>query len=309
MAWHKQIGYDERIMQKVEGKEADRQKYIFSMLTIMLVVVGLLVFFSSLVFMLVIFRNWSLAIFSGLFLALIVFNIYRFLIVSSVNASYSGLAEFQSKHEMAYLNYLNTDMDFSKMTQEQILHSVNKKKEELRSIFPLSGFHLTNRFTLFFTMLVRVSLIAIFAIVFATGIELFIFKGAINITLEETRLMLLEEAPNSWTLKEILTPIDGTDFIWFNCNSLLVLLSVLSHSLGYWKLVFDFIFLMIFLMPLILIFRSREILFGDYVRELALHEIAISHYHYMKTQKACSAIIQEIIEKNEQIVNQCKLHE
>jgi len=302
MAWNLQLGYDERIMQKVDAKESDRQKFVFSILTIMLVVIGFLVFFSSLVYMLVIFHNWILAIFTGLFLAVIVFNIYRFLIVSSVNGSYSGLAEFLSNHERAYSEYINNEIDCSTILEEEIQHSVNTKKEELRAIFSLPGIATNSRGSGFATMFVRIFFIAVFAMIFATGIELYIFKEAINQTLAETKSLLMAEDPNSWMLNEMLKPIDGSSFIWLNCNSLLMLLNILSAALGYWKLVFDILILFIFLMPLILVFRSREILLGSYVRELALHEIAISHYHYLKTQKHCSIILKDIIRKNQKVI-------
>lgn len=306
MAWHLQLGFDELIMQKVDPKQSERQKLIFSILTIMLIAIGILVFFSSLVYMLVIFQNWGLAILTGFFIGIIVFNIYRFLIVSSVNASYSGLSEFQSNHDRAYSNYLSNDIDFTEISEEQIQHSVNTKKEELRTVFELPGIISSSKGSGFLTMFIRILFITIFAMIFATGIELFIFKGAINDTIEETRTLLLSEQPDSWTLKEMLTAKDGDTFIWLNSNSLLLLIDILSTALGYWKLLFDLIILLIFLMPLILVFRSREILFGSYVRELALHEIAISHYHYLKTQKTCAIIINEIKSENDSIINSVK---
>jgi hypothetical protein len=306
MAWHLQLGFDDRVMQKVNTKEADRQKYIFSILTTMLVVIGLLVFFSSLVYMLVIFHNWLLGILTGLFLAIVVFNIYRFLIVSSVNASYSGLKDFINNHERAYDEYFDNDIDFANISEEQIQHTVNAKKEELRSVFSLTRTTSGQWSNGFFTMLVRVLFITLFAVIFATGIELFIFKGVINYTLEETRSLLMSEQPDSWTLKEILTAKQGDNFVLLNSSSLLLLLDILLTALGNWKLLFDLIILVIFLMPLILVFRSREILFGSYVRELALHEIAISHYHYLKTQKYCAITINEIKSKNDQIIKSIK---
>lgn len=306
MAWHLQLGFDEQIMQKVDANEAERQKFIFSILTIMLLIIGILVFFSSLVYMLVIFHNWALAVVTGIFIGIIVFNIYRFLIVSSVNASYSGLSEFQSNHDLAYSNYLSNDIDFTEISEEQIQHSVNTKKEELRTVFELPGIIKSSKGSGFLTMFIRILFITIFAMIFATGIELFIFNGVINETLEETRTLLMSEQPDSWTLKEMLTLKEGDTFILLNSNSLLLLLDILSTALGYWKLLFDLIILLIFLMPLILVFRSREILFGSYVRELALHEIAISHYHYLKTQKTCAIIINEIKSENDSIIKSVK---
>jgi hypothetical protein len=309
MAWHIQLGFDERIMQKVEAKQVERQKFIFSILTLMLFAIGLLVLFSSMVYMLIIFHSWFIALATGLFLALIVFNIYRFLIVSAVNASYSGLAEFQSNHERAYTDYSNNEVDFSIITEEQIQHSVNTKKEELRAIFAAPGIIATSKDNGLATMIVRVLFISIFAVIFATGIELFIFKDAINSTLAETKSLLLTEQPDSWILHEILSPEDEDGFIWLNSNSLLLLINILGAALGYWKLLLDLLILIIFLMPLVLVFRSKEILFGSYVQELALHEIAVSHYHYLITQKNCALLIHQIKDENCKSIQTVKANE
>ena len=183
---------------------------------------------------------------------------------------------------------------------------MNSKKEELRTVFELPGIISSSKGSGFLTMFIRILFITIFAMIFATGIELFIFKGVINDTLAQTRTLLMSEQPDSWTLKEMLTAKEGDNFIFFNTSSLLLLLDILSTALGYWKLLFDLIILLIFLMPLILVFRSREILFGSYVRELALHEIAISHYHYLKTQKACAIIINGIKTENDSVIKSVK---
>jgi hypothetical protein len=58
------------------------------------------------------------------------------------------------------------------------------------------------------------------------------------------------------------------------------------------------------MLPLILIFKSKEILNGDYVKELVLHEISISFYHFLKTQKSCSDKMQEL--KNENLEERLK---
>jgi hypothetical protein len=190
MAWHLQLGFDERIMQKVDSRQLDRQKFVFSTLTLMLMAIGSLVFFSSLVYSIILFHNWLVALAIGLFLSLVVFNIYRFLIVSSVNAGYTGLATFLKNHELAYLEHLNNEEDFSSFSEAQIQHLVNSRKDYLRSLFPLSESSTNTENLGFWTMLVRVSMIAIIALVFATGLELFLFRGPINETLDAVKWLL-----------------------------------------------------------------------------------------------------------------------
>lgn len=309
MAWHLQLGFDERIMQKVDSRQLDRQKFVFSTLTLMLIAIGSLVFFSSLVYSIILFHNWLVALAIGLFLSLVVFNIYRFLIVSSVNAGYTGLATFLKNHELAFVEHMNNQTDFSSFSEAQIQHLVNTRKEYLRLIFPIPRLSSNAADMGFWTMLVRVVFIAIIALVFATGIELFLFRGPINETLEAVKWLLIKDQPDSYLLLEVLTPKEGQGFIWLNSNSLLYLIQVINTALGLWKFVFDVFFLLIFLMPLILIFRSREVLFGSYVQELALHEIAISHYHFLKTQKFCTQISEEIMNANNEWVHNQKVNE
>ena len=56
----------------------------------------------------------------------------------------------------------------------------------------------------------------------------------------------------------------------------------------------DLIFMVVFLLPLIIVFKSKEIKQSEYVRELALSELTITFYHYMHTQKLCKKILNEI---------------
>jgi hypothetical protein len=298
MSWHLQLGFDERIMHKVDPKQVERQRFIFSILTLMLVAVALIVFFSCLVYSLVLFHNWPISIIVSIFLSLVVFNIYRFLVVSAVNASYSGLSPILKNHEKAYDEFLSNDLDFTSFTESQIQHLINAKKEYLRSIFPAVAMPGTSVSSGYWTMLIRISIITVFAIIFSTGIELFIFRESINEVLYATKVVLIREQPNSFILNDLLRSKNGEEFIWFNCNSLLFLLNILNSSLGNWKLFLDIIFLAIFLMPIVLVFRSREVLFGSYVQELALHEIAISHYHYLRTQKLCGTILKSVLQVN-----------
>jgi alanine dehydrogenase len=70
----------------------------------------------------------------------------------------------------------------------------------------------------------------------------------------------------------------------------------------------DIIFLVIFLIPLALVFKSKEIKQSEYMRELALSEITITFYHYMHTQKLCQKIIQEVKNKEIKFTKTKKLH-
>jgi hypothetical protein len=306
MAWHLQIGFDEGIMKKVDEEDKTRQKFIFSMLVIMMVVVSLLVLTSSVIYLLIIFHNWAVAIGAGLFLSLLVFNMYRFLTITALNAEKSGIGEHHLNHEKQYqdfVEHLKID-EIAQMPEEAIRKVVNDRKDTLREKF---SEYYPNKYKVsssILTMAVRVTFLSIIALVFSTGLELFVFKSQLNEVLDATANSLRQEVPESWILKNMLTPEEGKEFTLFHCNSLLLIIDLLQAGLGYWKLILDLFFLSIFLLPLILIFKSKEIQKGDYVRELALHEISISFYHYLKTQKYCNEILKQV--KSEDLVERFK---
>jgi hypothetical protein len=304
MAWHLQIGIDEGILYKIDSESKERQLRIFSIITLMIIVVGIIVLFSSIIYLLIIFHNWWVAICGGLFLALVTFNLYRLLIVTAINGNRTSIAEYHSDHEKQYDDFINVSEDFGKMTDESIAKIVNVRKDELREKSKMDIDPHQKKQTHLLTMAIRVILLAIIAFTFATGLELFIFRGSINITLDEIKSALSTQVPDSWLIANVFTPEKNQEFILFNCNSLLMLIDVLKVGLGYWKLLIDVIILFIFMLPLILIFKSKEILNGDYVKELVLHEISISFYHFLKTQKSCSDKMQEL--KNENLEERLK---
>lgn len=300
MAWHLQIGFDEGIMKKVDEKDKTRQKFIFSMLTIMIMFTSLIVLASSIVYLLIVFHNWIIAISAGLFLSLVVFNLYRLLIITAINAEKSGIGEHLIHHEKQYEDFIDNQKadEITKYPPETILKIVNDRKDELR---PKFDEHFPDKFkiqTSLLSMTMRVFMLSVIALVFSTGIELIIFKSQVNEVLDITATKLSQEVPDSWVLKNTLKPEKGKEFIMFHCNSLLLIIDVLETGLGKWKLVLDLLFLAIFLLPLILIFKSKEIQKGDYVRELALHEISISCYSYLITQKHCASILKQIREED-----------
>ena len=296
MAWHAQIGFDEGIMKKVDAENKTRQMFIFSALVVMIIILSFFVLVSSIIYLLIIFHNWAIAIGAGLFLSLVVFNIYRFLTITALNSEKSGIGEYHINHEKQYLDFIENKRkdEISKIPEEEIRKVVNDRKDTLRKMFseyyPIK-YKVSSRIL---TMAVRVTFLSIIALVFSTGLELFIFKSHINDVLDATAISLRQELPDSWILNNMLTPEGGKEFTLFHCNSLLLIIDVLQKGLGYWKLILDLLFLFIFLLPLILIIKSKEIQRGDYVKELALHEISISFYHYLKTQKFCVEILNQV---------------
>jgi hypothetical protein len=295
MAWHLSLGIDEGILHKTDAKDITRQRFIFSMLVIMLLVVSLLIFVSSVTYLLIIFQNWLVAIGAGLILSIIIFNLYRFILVTAINAENTFLGTYQLNHELQYNDFfVNGKIDeIAIMPDEQIMKIVNVRKDQLRDSSTIINKKNYKFSQSFFTNFTRVLFLAIIAMVFSTGFQLLIFKGQINEVLEKTSQILSQELPDSCLLMNVLTPPNGEEFVLLNCNSLLLVIHLLVKGLGFWKLVMDLVFMLLILLPLILIHKSKEIQNGSYVKELALHEVSISFFHFLKTQKFCADLLKQ----------------
>lgn len=234
MAWHLQIGFDDKIMNKVHSTTFQRQKFVYSSIVIMIIIISLFVFTSSLVYSSIIFHNWYISVFTGLFLALIIFNIYRFIIVTSINAQNTNLGSYHINHEKHYQDFKNqkNKFEFAKLSDETIIKIVNERKDKLR-INEIDKFSDQYKITSSaFTFIIRIIILSIIAILFATGIEILLFKEKINFILNETLISLQTSAPDSWVLNNILKPKSGEEFLLLKCNSLLLIIDVLEKGLG-----------------------------------------------------------------------------
>jgi hypothetical protein len=298
MSWHLQIGVDRDLLKKVDPELNERQTFILSSLSIMLIIISLICFFSSILYALIVFHNWWIAICVGFFLALVVFNLYRLFVMTALDVSGSSLEEFYIDHEKHYAEHHEIGSDMTNVSDEKIQEIVAISKEKLREKSQMDIGRKQLKFSDVLTMTLRVVILSIIAIVFATGIELFIFKNQINDVLEQLKNQYISHG-ETWMVENILTPGPNDQFYIFNANSLLLAIDILERGLGNWKVVMDIIFLVIFLIPLALVFKSKEIKQSEYMRELALSEITITFYHYLHTQKLCQKIIQEV--KNKEI--------
>lgn len=293
MSWHLQIGVDRDLLKKVDPEQNERQTYILSTLSLMLVVVSLICFFSSVIYVLIIFHNWLIAISVGFFLAMVVFNIYRLFVMTALDVSGSSLEEYYTDHEKHYAENHQIGSDMTEVSDQEIQEITSIGKEKLREKSDMDiGFKKLSSADIL-TMTIRVAILSVIALVFATGFELFIFNNQINDLLEQLKIQYALHGEN-WMVENILTPSVNEHFYIFNTNSLLLVIDLLNRGLGNWKILIDIIFLVIFLLPLALVFKSKEIKQSEYMRELALSEITISFYHYLHTQRLCQKIINEI---------------
>jgi hypothetical protein len=213
--------------------------------------------------------------------------------MTALDVSGSSLEEYYLDHEKHYRENLDIGKKLGNISDEKIQEIVYVAKDKLREKAqidigqkPLTAAHIL-------TMTIRVVVLSIIAIVFATGIELFIFSNQINDVLDQLKLQYSSHG-DTWMVENIFTPNKGENFIIFNSNSLLLNLDLLVKGLGFWKIIFDIVFLTIFLLPLIIVFKSKEIKQSEYMQELVLSEMTITFYHFLHTQKLCENIFNEI---------------
>ena len=292
MSWHKYIGIDTDLLTKVDPKHSERQTFILSTLTLMLFVISIICFFSGIVYALIIFQSWPIALFIGVFLSVMVFNLYRLLVMTALDVSESSLEPYYLDHEKHYSDNVELDEDYSKLTDEKIKEIVYVAKDKLREKTALNPPNRdTKRHPL--TMFLRVIILTIIGLVFANGLELFLFNNQINEVLNDL-VKLYANKNETWMVENMLNPREGSSFSVLNTNSLLLALEILNKGLGNWKILIDLIFILIFLLPLIIVLKSKEIKQSEYVQELALSELTITFYHYLHTQKFCKKIESEI---------------
>jgi hypothetical protein len=208
--------------------------------------------------------------------------------MTAFNVSGSSLEEYYKKHEKHYAEHIEIGSEMGGLRDAEIIELVAVSKEHLRQKSQMKASSISD----LSAISIQVIAISIIAVVFATGIELYIFKDQINTLLEELKNQYSTHG-DTWMVENIFTAEKGKDFIVFNTNSLLLIIDLLNRGLGNWKIVIDLIFLIVFLIPLVLVSRSKEIREGDYMRELALSEITISFYSYLIAQRYCQNTLEK----------------
>jgi len=64
--------------------------------------------------------------------------------------------------------------------------------------------------------------------------------------------------------------------------------------LGPTKVLIDMLFYCLFLIPFILVRKSRQYAHGAYLREIAIRDISISYMSFLLTQRKCQQLEEEI---------------
>lgn len=305
MHWQEQIGVDISLLQKTAPESRDKQIWVFSILTIMLIIVGLICTFSTMIYAMIIFHSWIIAIGSALFFGMVSFNVYRMLVMTAMDAYGTILGEYMRDHEKHYYEHVAKEEKFQNFNEEKILELVAVSKQKLRERPLFDKGRKSMRFSEIITMALRVIILSILAITFATGIEIFMFKDQINEILKSL-IQIYTAQGDLWSVQNILTPEAGDEFFIINSNSLLLVIDALNRGLGGWKIILDLLFLIIFLIPLALVFRSKEVKRGDYIKEMILNMVSTTFYHYIHTKKYCCKL-DEHFRKNSEIIKEVEL--
>lgn len=285
MNWYRLIGVDDKVLANVDPQHNERQSYILSMIGIMITVIPIICFFSTIVLAAPIFQSWIIGILIGIFLGLVVFNLYRMFVMTALDVSGTSLEEYHTHFEKHFEANIDINQDYSKLNDEELIAISKESIIKLRKKTSIDSGHYKITFEHLLTMMFRVIILSIIAILFASGIELFLFKNQINSTIQE--VINLYKTQNNTEALKVYFDNNGEGLI-FKTNSILFLMQVLIKGLGIWKFIIDIVVITIFLTPLAIIFKSMELKKSEYVQELALYEIEFTFLHYLRTQKYCS---------------------
>lgn len=284
------MGYDDRLMESVGTEEIrSRQRLVYRMLSIIIFTLSVLCAVSSVVYMLIIFHSWFIALLVGIFLGLVVFNLNGLIVITAFGAHGTTLAEYFNDHDRYFREHLDPDEDLRNMSDEILEARVKKARMALERLPTFDIARKPSSFDGVFTMSIRVLFLMVLAILFSTGIEILIFRSQINGTLEEL-LMHYRDAGDTWMVNEVLSPKDGKPFTMIQSNSILLVVELLCSGLGNWKVLIDLVFMAIFITPLMIVFRSREFREGEYIRAYVLSSLSISFRHHLITRRYCQQL-------------------
>ena len=251
----------------------------FSLLIGVLILITLMVSLSSLVYSSIVFQDTWIGVLISIFIGGIVFNIYRMLIVTSLESDHSELSRICNDPKSLILDY-ERKLKKVPITELGIESLVKDIMHETRAKILDNPDRAAKDRTTFF---IKLSIALFFGLCFSTGLEIFIFKDQLNELISQVNLIYANQT-DSWIFNT--TAPNSTHRI-INSRSLLLVINLLSDSLGNLKYLIDLIVVFIFCIPILLVYRTSLISEGKAVEELALDEIEITITHNLKTLAYC----------------------
>jgi hypothetical protein len=322
------FGLREHYFEKVDQEVRDRQFLVYNLLALMFYILVISCITSGIVYGLIIFNNWLIAIFVGLFFGLISFTLLILVLFLTMTTNHEDLYDSMTNMNPHFEPYQNKDL--SSLSDEQALKITQEKKMFLRETShppSMDRFHLSG----IITSIIKVSLILIISCIVANAMEILMFHGKLNDSLKSIKenefIQFLAEKDTekpegednsrikdkqllaSWTL-EMLTEDKNQPFILVDSKSLILSIEILNEAIGKSKIVLDVLFALLFLTPFVLVKKSREYSGGAFLKEVALTDISTSFYSFLLTQRTSQNIKKKIeLEFDYSSIAQSKKHE
>ncbi len=276
------LGLQDTHFSRMLPEEARRQKQIYGILIAFEFLLALAAGLSVYTFTAVVFQSIAWAITAGIFFSLLTLNLLNLVFLATLNPSDDTLYKNWISKKYS-LKDLNDEKIASLKTNAEIDAYLFDVKSKIRTkALSFQQKKASFVFT-FLRNLFLVSILTLLAVVVANGLELFFFRHEINKTIHD--LLLSNTLTDNWTKEHLLQQQGGKEFLLIESNSLLLNLNLLTRGLGNWKWILDFVVVILFLLPYVLMYRSPEFLKGHYMRELVLHQLEISGRHFILTRQ------------------------
>ncbi len=284
------FGIRKELLNHLPEEVARRQTFIFNMLGLMLIVLALLGTASGLIFGLVLFNHWGLAIACGIFLGGVFFLLLQLLLFLSLQTRYRNLKEQLSDMESLYNDYKGLNM--TTLSDEEALEIVSNYRITASASHiktEPNPFHLSQ--LLISASIVSLALLLSFIV--ASAIEIWMFRHSLNEKFQEIKhsnelnhlAKDYQQQGNTtfneqkmeayWTLK-MVDNSTGEAFKLIHCHSLLMTFDVLMAGIGNTKVLIDLLFACVFLIPYILVKKSDEISGGELLKQVTIDAISTS---------------------------------
>ena len=284
------FGIRKELLNRLPEEEARRQTFIYNMLGLMLIVLALLGAASGLIYGLVLFNHWGLAIACGIFLGGVFFLLLQLLLFLSLQTRYRSLKEQLANMESLYDDYKGLNM--STISDEEALEIVSNYRltasaSQIKT--EPNPFH----FSQLLISASIVSLALLLSFIVASAIEIWMFRNSLNEKFHEikhsTELNHLakdyqkqrntsfneQKMEAYWTLK-MVDNSGGEAFKLVHCHSILMTFDVLMAGIGKTKVLIDLLFACVFLIPYVLVKKSDEISGGELLKQVTIDSISTS---------------------------------
>ncbi len=300
------FGFRDEYLNKAEDAEKAEQFYSYNMLSLMFFILVALCAGAGLIYGLIIFQNWIFASICGILLGGVSFVLL--LLVFFLNMTTRHAELYQKMTNMKEVFNELENHDFTGISDEKALQIAQQKKMELRErnqVTETPKFHASN----IITTTIKVTLVLILSCVIANAMEIFMFKNKINADIAEIRNSeIIKKAASTtndslnylqgnsilakWTL-DVVTEKETT-FKMIDSYSILLTLETMDRALGNWKILLDFLFALLFLIPFVLVRKSKRYSGGVFLKEVALSDITTSLMFYILAQRKCQQVKQII---------------